>query len=156
MLVLFVLLTSLLAFRGLGTLGVSAFATWIACTRYALAVMFLFTSTAHFNKMRHDLARMMPNAFSNPMAMIYLTGVCEILGAIGILIPRTRSLAGLCLVVFLLAILPANVKAARDNLSIRGRPATALWLRIPMQILFLVLTSWSTQPWSLFSSLFAR
>jgi uncharacterized membrane protein len=156
MLVLFVLVISLLVFRGIGALGVSVFATWVACTRYALAVMFLFTSTAHFNKMRHDLARMMPKVVSNPMAVVYFTGVCEILGAIGILTPRTRSLAGLCLVIFLLAILPANIKAARENLTIGGRTATALWLRIPMQILFLVLISWSTQPWALFSSFFAR
>jgi uncharacterized membrane protein len=156
MLVLFVLVISLLVFRGIGALGVSVFATWVACTRYALAVMFLFTSTAHFNKMRHDLARMMPKVVSNPMAVVYFTGVCEILGAIGILIPRTRSLAGLCLVIFLLAILPANIQAARENLTIGGRTATALWLRIPMQILFLVLISWSTQPWALFSSFFAR
>lgn len=156
MIVVFVLLISLPVFRALGVLGLSAFATWIACTRYALAIMFLFTSTAHFNKMRHDLARMMPKAFSNPMAIVYFTGVCEILGAIGILISCTRSLAGLCLVIFLLAILPANVKAARDNLTIGGRPATVLWLRIPMQILFLVLISWSTHPWALFSKLFER
>jgi uncharacterized membrane protein len=154
MVVLFILVVSLLLFRTLGALGVSVFATWIACSRYALAVMFLFTSTAHFNKMRHDLARMMPKSFSSPMAMVYFTGACEILGAIGILVPRTRSLAGLCFLVFLLAVLPANIKAARESLTIGGRPATVLWLRIPMQILFLVLISWSTQPWTLFSSLF--
>jgi high-affinity Fe2+/Pb2+ permease len=90
MLALFVLLISLGIFRALGAFGVSAFSTWIGSTRYALALMFLFTSTAHFNKMRHDLARMMPKAFSNPMAMVYLTGICEILGAAGI---SSRGLA---------------------------------------------------------------
>jgi len=153
MIVLLVLILSLLAFRGLGALGVLAFATWMDSTRFALAVMFLFTSLAHFNKMRHDLARMMPAAFPNPMAMVYFTGVCEILGAIGILIPQTRSLAGLCLCLFLLCILPANIKAAHEGLILGGRPATALWLRIPLQILFLVLICWSTQPWQLFSFL---
>jgi len=153
MIVLLVLILSLLAFRGLGALGVLAFATWMDSTRFALAVMLLFTSLAHFNKMRHDLARMMPAAFPNPMAMVYFTGVCEILGAIGILIPQTRSLAGLCLCLFLLCILPANIKAAHEGLILGGRPATALWLRIPLQILFLVLICWSTQPWQLFSFL---
>lgn len=154
MLVLPVLLISLLLFRGLGALGVSLFDTWMACTRYALAVMFLFTSTAHFNKMRHDFARMMPTIFRNPMPVVYFTGVCEILGAVGVLLPRTRSLAGFCLCLFLLAVLPANIKAARGSLTIAGRRATNLWLRIPMQLLFLVLIAWSTQPWRLFSSLF--
>jgi len=153
MIVLLVLILSLLVFRGLGALGVLAFATWMDSTRFALAVMFLFASLAHFNKMRHDLARMMPAAFSNPMAMVHFTGVCEILGAMGILIPQTRSLAGLCLCLLLLCILPANIKAARENLILGGRPVTALWLRIPLQVLFLVLICWSTQPWQLFSFL---
>jgi uncharacterized membrane protein len=152
--VLLVLFISLLFFRALGALGVSRFDTWIASTRFALAAMFLFTSTAHFNKIRHDLARMVPSFFSNPMHLVYFTGVCEILGAIGILLPQTRSLAGLCLLVFLLAILSANIKAARESVTIAGKPATVLWLRIPMQILFLALITWSTQPWRSFSSVF--
>jgi uncharacterized membrane protein len=154
MLVLFILAGSLALFRALGAFGVSQFATWIASTRYALSVMFLFTSTAHFTKFRHELARMMPPGFGNPMAMVYFTGVCEILGAIAILVPRTRSLAGLCFCIFLIGILPANIKAAQENLTVRGRPATALWLRVPMQILFLVLICWSTQPWRVVSDFF--
>jgi uncharacterized membrane protein len=150
MLALLVLFASLLVFRASGAWGVSIFATWMNSTRFALAVMFLFTSAAHFTKMRHDLARMMPAALPNPMGLVYFTGVCEILGAIGILIPRTRVLAGFCLCIFLLAILPANIKAAREQLTIGGRAATALWLRVPIQILFLVLIFWCTQPRRLF------
>lgn len=149
MIVLIVLFGSLLLFRGLGALGLSIFDSWPASTRYALAVMFLFTSSAHFNRFRHDLARMMPKSFPNPMGMVYFTGISEILGAIGILVPQARSLAGLCLVVFLLAVLPANVKAAREGVTIAGKQATPLWLRIPMQILFLVLICWTTEPWRL-------
>jgi len=154
--VLLVLFISLLFFRGLGALGVSVFNDWMAATRFALATMFLFTSVGHFNKLRHDLARMMPSIFPNPMALVYFTGVCEIVGAIGMLLPQTRSLAGLCLFVLLLAILPANIKAARDGVTLAGRPATVLWLRIPAQILFLVLVSWSTQPWRLWPLQFSR
>jgi uncharacterized membrane protein len=149
MLVLLVLLISLLLLRALGAFGISLFDTWTSSTRFALALMFLFSSAAHFNKMRQDLARMMPSVFSNPMPVVYFTGVCEILGAIGILVPQTRSLAGLCLLAFLLAVLPANIKAAREGVTLGGRPVTALWLCIPVQILFLVLISWSTEPWRL-------
>jgi uncharacterized membrane protein len=147
MLVLLILFGSLLFFRALGALGIPIFDSWSSSTRFALAVMFLFTSCAHFNKVRHDLARMMPKIFLNPMGLVYFTGVCEILGAIGIVVPQTRSLAGLWLVVFLLAILPANIAAARQRVTIGGRPATPLWLRIPMQILFIGLVCWTTQPW---------
>jgi uncharacterized membrane protein len=153
MLVLIILSISLLIFRALGTVGISVFSTWVDCTRYALAVMFLFTSSAHFTKMRHDFARMMPKAIPNPMVMVYFTGCCEILGAIGILLPRTRSLAGLCLCIFLVCVLPANIKAARERLTIGGRAATELWLRVPMQVLFFVLVFWSTQPLRVFAPL---
>ncbi len=149
MIVLFVLFGSLLFFRALGALGISIFDSWPGSTRCALAAMFLFTSSTHFNRFRHDLARMMPSIFPRPMGLVYFTGICEILGAIGILVPRTRSVAGLCLVVFLLAILPANIKAAREHVFIASRPATPLWSRIPMQILLIALLCWTTEPWRL-------
>lgn len=143
MAVLVILLGSWLIFRGLGALGVSALANWHDSARYALALMFIFTATAHFNKMKHDLARMVPQALPQPMLIIYATGVLELLGALGLLLPRFRSVAGICLIVLLMAMFPANMKAAREKLLLRGKPATQLWLRLPMQLLFLGLLWWS-------------
>jgi uncharacterized membrane protein len=117
--------------------------SWPAATRVGLAVMLLFTASAHFTAMRHDLARMVPPAVPNPMAFIYLTGLCEILGAIGLLIPATRVAAAVALTLFFLAVLPANIHAARAGVTLRGRPSTPLALRIPMQILFIALTLWA-------------
>ena len=94
MVVLIVLVGSLLLFRGLGALGIPLFEGWNEATRFALATMFLFTSSAHFTKIRHDLARMMPRIFPNPIVLVYFTGFCEILGAIGILVPQTSKLPG--------------------------------------------------------------
>jgi uncharacterized membrane protein len=105
--------------------------------------MLLFTSSAHFTAMRHDLARMVPPAIPNPMAFVYFTGLCEVLGAIGLLIPATRAAAALALILFFLAVLPANIHAARAGTTLRGRPATPLALRIPMQALFIALTLWA-------------
>src|SRR5438093_9636931 len=140
MIVLFVLLASLVAFRGLGAVGMPMFVTWQDSSRYALAVMFLFTSSAHFTKMKYDLAKMVPKGLPQPLMLIYFTGICEILGAVGILLTRFRSLAGSCLVLLLIVLFPANIKAAREGISLRGKPATPLWMRAPMQILFIVLT----------------
>jgi hypothetical protein len=56
--VLIVWLTSWLTFLAMGAAGVHAFAAWRDSARYTLAVMFMFTATAHFNRMKHDLARM--------------------------------------------------------------------------------------------------
>jgi hypothetical protein len=55
--------------------------------------------------------------------------------------PRDRSDA-----VASIAIFPANVHAARSGASLGGRPATPLALRLPMQLLFIGLAWWVTQP----------
>ena len=69
MVVLIVLLVSWLALRGIGEAGVHALASWQGSARYALIVMFIFTATAHFNKMKHDLARVIPPYFPRPLLL---------------------------------------------------------------------------------------
>jgi uncharacterized membrane protein len=145
MVVLFVLIVAMLALRGLGLAGVSALASWHAAARDGLAVMLLFTGSAHFTAMKEDLIRMTPSWVPKPRAMVFFTGLCEISGAIGLAMPELRRAAGIALILFFIAVLPANIHAARAGVTLRGRPATALWLRVPMQILFIVLAWWSTR-----------
>jgi uncharacterized membrane protein len=146
MVVLVVLLVSLVLFGGLGALGVGALSTWHEVVAWALATMFLFTASSHFvARTREDLIAMVPGVFPKPALLVSLTGVLEGLGAVGLLIPATRGLAGLCLVLLLVALLPANVSAARRGVSMRGRAPTPLLVRIPMQILFVGLTWGATQ-----------
>lgn len=144
MIVLIVLFGSWLVFRGIGAVGYHAFATWHDAARYALATMFTFTGISHFTKLKDDMVRMMPAKIPNPLLVVYITGVLELAGALGILLPQTRLLAGICLVLFLLAVFPANIKAAKEQVSINRRPATPLWLRAPMQLLFIGLLWWTT------------
>jgi len=82
--VIIVLVGSLLIFRAAGALGVPAFATWVAATRWALAAMFLFTGLAHFTKAKYGMAPMVPEIFGNAMFWVYFTGACEIAGGIGL------------------------------------------------------------------------
>ena len=146
MVVLVVLLVSLVLFGGLGALGVGALSTWHDVVAWALAAMFLFTASSHFvARTREDLIAMVPGVFPRPALLVSLTGFLEGLGAVGLLIPATRGLAGLCLVLLLVALLPANVSAARRGVPMRGRAPTPLLVRIPMQILFVGLTLWATQ-----------
>lgn len=145
MLVLIVLLVSWLLLRAVGVLGVGALASWHDTARYALAIMFVFTASAHFAKMRHDLARMIPSGFPNPLLLVYVTGVLELLGAAGLLLPRFHALAGICLIILLIVMFVANVNAAQKHVTLGGRPATPLWLRLPMQLFFIALLYWSTR-----------
>ena len=145
MMVLGVLLISWLIFRAIGAAGVTSWATWHDSARWALAVMFAFTATAHFNKMKHDLVQMIPSGFPAPLLLVYITGIFELLGAAGLLVSRVKVLAGTCLIVLLIAMFLANVNAAKMGVTLRGKPATPLWLRTPMQVFFIALLWWSTR-----------
>lgn len=143
MAVLIVLFVSWVSLRAAGALGVLAFGTWALSARYALVIMFAFTGVSHFTKMKHEMARMVPNAFPHPLAVIYVTGVLELIGAAGLLFTEFRRLAAFCLIALLTAMFPVNIKAARERLKLGGREATALWLRTPMQLFFMGLLGWS-------------
>ncbi|MBO0912626.1 MAG: DoxX family protein, partial [Acidobacteria bacterium] len=124
---LIVLLASWFVLRGAGELGIRPLRTWQHSAVYALAVMFVFTASAHFNKMKHDLVRMIPSAFPQPLLLVYITGVLEFLGAFGLVFYPFRRLAGICLAIMLVGLFTANVKAALQGVTLRGRPATRLW-----------------------------
>jgi uncharacterized membrane protein len=47
-------------------------------------------------------------------------------------------------VLLLIALFPANVYAALNGVTLRGQPATAIWLRTPMQIIWIAALWWST------------
>jgi uncharacterized membrane protein len=145
MLVLIVLLAAWLVFRAIGAAGVYVLASWQHSALYALALMFVFTATAHFNTMKHDLAQMIPSSFPRPLLIVYITGVLELLGAAGLVLPQFRRLAGICLIALLVGMFIANVNAAQRGVTLRGKPPTPLWLRAPMQILFIALLWWSTR-----------
>jgi uncharacterized membrane protein len=101
------------------------------------AVMFLFTATSHFTPMRKDLIAMVPPGLPRPDLLVLLTGIAELAGAIGLLIPATRYWAAWGLMVLMAVMLPANISAAKRGVLLRGQPATRLWVRIPMQVLFI-------------------
>lgn len=122
-----------------------ALATWQDSARYALVVMFVFTASAHFNKMRYDLAKMIPAYLPRPLLIVYVTGILEILGAVGLMLMPVRRLAALCLIALLVGMFVANVNAAQKRVTLRGNPPTPLWLRVPMQIFFVALLWWSTR-----------
>jgi uncharacterized membrane protein len=145
MLVLILLLATWLVFRAVGAAGVHVLASWQHSALYALAVMFAFTATAHFNKMKHDLAQMIPSYFPRPLLIVYITGVFELLGAAGLVLPQFRRLAGFSLIALLVGMFIANVNAAQRGVTLRGKPPTPLWLRAPMQILLIALLWWSTR-----------
>ena len=136
MLPLIVLVTAFALLRLAGAIGVRPLRSWRTSLRFALAVMFLVTATGHWGIRRADLIAMVPPVFPRPDLLVTITGILEIAGAIGLMIPRTSRLAAAGLALMLLAMFPANVYAAQQNLSIAGQPVTELPLRTAVQIVF--------------------
>lgn len=132
-----VLMVSFAVLRLAGSLGVTALDNWNLPLRIALCLMFLLTASAHWGRGRPDLIRMVPPAFPAPAIIITITGVLEILGAVGLLIPLTTRAAAVCLAILLAAMFPANMRAAREHLTIMGRPAPRLVLRSLLQLMFI-------------------
>ncbi len=113
---------------------------WWAALRIALAATFLLTASAHWGKRRPDLIRMVPPSFPRPDVMVTFTGICEIAGAIGLLIPTVAPYAAIGLTLMLLAIFPANIHAARQKLTIGGTPVTPLVPRTIIQVILVAAT----------------
>ena len=133
----FIVLTgTFLLLRSLVARFVPSFRSPVSSARFALAAMLLLTASAHFGSRRPDLVRMVPDSFPAPELLVTLTGIAELLGAAGLLVPRLAPWAGAALALLFVAMFPANVHAAREGLTIGGAPVTPLVPRALLQVLF--------------------
>ena len=140
---LVVLIIATLLARLIGQIAVHPLRDFAAATRAGLAVMLFFTAAAHFNSLRPDMIAMVPPFVPNPQFMVTFTGICEVLGALGILVPPTRRVAAGALILYMFAVLPANIYAAQTALTLGGAPVTPLIPRVALQLLFIGLLWWS-------------
>lgn len=123
-----------------GLLGADPLDQWQTSLRIGLAAMFLLTGTVHFApKFRDDMIRMVPENLPAPAVLVTITGILEIAGAAGLLVPTTAPAAAICLALLLVAMFPANVSAARRAIPLAGKPATPIGIRTAEQILFITL-----------------
>ncbi|MCU1423467.1 MAG: hypothetical protein JWN36_3118 [Microbacteriaceae bacterium] len=134
-------LITLILFTGLGRLvGLAlwpALDSWSVSAAIGLAAMFLLTAGSHFSKARRaGLVATVPLRLPRPDVIVSVTGVLELLGAIGLLVPVTRTAAAICLGLLLLAMFPANVYAAGEKRSPTS-PNTPLVPRTIYQLVFL-------------------
>ena len=106
--------------------------------RIALAALFLVTGMGHFVK-TDEMVAMLPAWAPARLAIVYLTGFLEWAGAIGLLVPRYSRAAGICLVVFMVMVVPANVYAAWRHVEMGGHGAGPIYLLVrgPFQLLLI-------------------
>jgi uncharacterized membrane protein len=136
-----VLITLFVLLSVLGHFHVPSPYGWWTSLRLALSGMFLLTASAHWGKRRPDLIQMVPPFLPRPDLLVTVTGILEILGAVGLMLPAVARYAALGLSLLLIAVFPANVHAARERLAIAGQPVTPLLARSLLQCMFLVATA---------------
>ena len=129
----------------LSSVGVSQPATSRA-KRAGLVFVFLWFfvgGIAHFVATETEM-RIVPPYIPWPRAAVLVSGVFELIGALALLRPSTRRVAGIGLFVLTIAVTPAHIYKLQVPELFPKIPLWALWLRLPIQIALLVLIAWST------------
>jgi uncharacterized membrane protein len=106
--------------------------------RAALAVMLIITGISHFTS-TDFMIEMMPEFMPAKKEIVYFTGICELLAVVGLLWDKTAKLTAVMLIIFFLAVLPANIAGSIKQVQFGGMENGVMYLlfRIPLQILFI-------------------
>jgi uncharacterized membrane protein len=110
------------------------------------AAFYVGAGTLHFIR-TNAYVKVVPPFIPAPLTMVYLSGLAEIAGGIGLLIPPLRRAAAWGLVALLIAVFPANVCMAMDHVPVTGHPLPdlLLWARLPLQIVLIWWVLWCTK-----------
>ena len=100
-----------------------------------ISVFFIYFGIDHFINPEFYLS-IMPPMFPLHLEAVYLSGLFEILGGVGVLIARTRSIAGWGLLALLIAVYPANIYMALTPQAFPDISLFALYFRLALQFLF--------------------
>ena len=116
-------------------------------TRALVAVAMTSVGVLHFTQ-AETFAQIVPPFFPAPVWLVWISGVFEILGGLGVLVPRTRSAAGIGLVLLYVAVFPANIYMAVEPIAVNGvvPDRWLVWARLPFQPLFMWIAWWCTRP----------
>jgi len=112
-----------------------------------LTLAMLLAGASHFT-MTATYVAIVPEYLPAPLALVYISGVAEIVLGLALQVPSLRRLAGWGIIALLIAVLPANINQAMHNLQPPGleMSPTMLWVRLPMQLVLIAWAYWMTRP----------
>ena len=134
-----------LAGRRIGVLLANRVSLWRKGALFLLAAFYGAAGILHLRN-PDPFILITPSWVPYPRQIIEATGVCEIAGAIGLLIPRFRALAGVMLALYAVCVFPANIKHAIDGISVPGLPQS--WWYHPIRLALQPVIVW----WARFAS----
>lgn len=113
--------------------------------KYLLAASFVLSGLNHFISTDFYL-KIMPPYLPWHLPLVYLSGVVEIALGVLLLVPTLTRVAAWGLIALLVAVFPANIHMALNHELYPAYSVTALWLRLPLQIVLMVCVYWYTAP----------
>jgi len=111
--------------------------------RVLLAVAMVAIGILHF-VVPAPFAAIVPAYLPAPVTLVLVSGFFEVLGGVGLLVPRVRRAASYGLVALYVAVFPANLNMAIHHIEPTGQhlSAVGLWLRLPFQLVLIGLALW--------------
>ncbi|HEY1552659.1 MAG TPA: DoxX family membrane protein [Kofleriaceae bacterium] len=111
--------------------------------RWVLTVFMVGAGINHFLSPAAYVA-MVPAALPAPALLVQISGVAEILGGLGLILPKTRRLAAWGIIALLVAVFPANINMAVNDLPLGTTHVASwlLWLRLPLQLILIAWAAW--------------
>jgi uncharacterized membrane protein len=111
--------------------------------RWVVAVAMVAVGVRHFTD-PEPFVRIVPAALPAKLWLVWISGAAEVLGGVGLLVPRTRRWAGYGLIALYVAVFPANINMAVHHLPLGASavPTWALWARLPLQAVFIAVVWW--------------
>ncbi|WP_373189940.1 MauE/DoxX family redox-associated membrane protein [Halolamina sp.] len=117
---------------------------------YLMGSLYVVAGIAHFLA-PNGFAQIVPPWLPNPLALVYLSGIAEIVLGLGVLHPRTRKPAAWGLIALLLAVFPANIYMATSGVVVQDAATGTLdpsplvrWGRLPLQAVLIAWAWWYT------------
>ena len=101
--------------------------------RVAMGCLYVLAGVGHFVATRVYMG-ILPDYLPAHRALVLISGVAEIAGGVGVLVPQTRRVAAWGIIVLLVAVMPANVWMVQHPERYPGIPLWAMWLRLPLQL----------------------
>lgn len=108
-----------------------------------LILLFIIAGINHFENPDFYVS-IIPPYFPLHHELSSITGFLEIFGALGLLFAKTRKISGYGLVLLLIAIFPANIHMAMNPDNFPEYSPLSLYLRLPLQLLFIAWVYWAT------------
>lgn len=122
--------------------GIMSPKTLKTVSRYIMSLFYVSVGINHFLNPEWFVKIIPPILLEFDYQLVYLSGVCEVMFGLLILIPKARYYAAWGLILTLAAVFPANIYLAQTNGVAMDTTAAVAWYRLPFQTVFILLAYW--------------